>query len=622
MSDGFQRKLAAILSADAAGYSRLMGDDEAATVRTVTDYLGLMTAMVREHGGRVIDTPGDNILAEFPSVVGAVECALDIQAALKVRNEALPEHRRMAFRIGINLGDVIVEGDRLYGDGVNIAARLESLAEPGGICVSGTVYEHIRNKLTLWNEYMGRHRVKNIADAVEVYRLGLDPAPPGPRLPVRTRRIMTRLVPAAAALVLVGWLVVAGRDALVDRAMVDGAPAGAADPTPVPSVAVLAFENMSDDPDQEYFSDGITEDLITDLSRVPGLMVLARTTTFAYKGRAVNLTEVGRELGVTHVVEGSVRRADDRVRITAQLIDARTGGHLWAERYDRPLDDIFAVQDEVVAEIARALEVTLTADDRASLPARPSNVETHDLVMRGWWHYHQYTREDNERARDLFLQALMEDPRLPSALTGVGFTWYEEWAQLWTQDPGVLEEARLTAVASLDMDETLPGAHTLLSHVYLWTGEHDAALEAQSRALELAPHDANAYRDLGEVLLFAGYPEEAIPLLEEGMRLNPRYGVHFPLVMGLAYATMEDYAGALPHLNEALQLNPTSTSALLALAGCHEGLGQRDEAESYVARALALNPYITAEGLRYRLPFRDPATTDRLVSALQEAGLP
>jgi adenylate cyclase len=338
-----QRRLAAIVSADVQGYSRLMGEDESATVRTLTEYRELMGTLIREHGGRVVDSPGDNLLAEFPSAVNALHSAAAIQQALAIRNEPLPAARRMQFRIGINLGDVIAEGERIYGDGVNIAARVQDLAEAGGICISGTTYDQVENKVALHYESIGEHAVKNIVRPVRAYRVG----------------------PALAT--------EAGTEPGQEPA-----------PPDIPSIAVLPFDNMSDDPGQDYFSDGIVEDLITDLSKVSGLFVIARNSTFSYKGKAVRVRQVGRELGVRYVLEGSVRKIGDRVRITGQLIDAGSGHHLWADRYDRRLDDVFAVQDEITRHIVDALAITLTrAEQQQRERRRTDRPEAYDCFLRG-----------------------------------------------------------------------------------------------------------------------------------------------------------------------------------------------------------------------------------------------
>jgi adenylate cyclase len=365
-----ERKLAAVFSADVKGYSRLMREDEEATIRTLTAYRELMTSYIQRHRGRVVDSPGDNLLAEFASAVDAVRGAVAIQKELKARNAELPADRQMHYRIGINVGDVVVEGERIYGDGVNIAARLEGLAEPGGICISGTVHDHIENKLALGYEYIGEQAVKNIIKPVRVYRVQREPRPaPQPTLSGE----QTSLLP------------------LPDK----------------PSLAVLPFTNLSSDPEQEYFSDGLTEDLITDLSRLSGLFVIARHSTFTYKGKAVKVQEVSRDLGVRYVLEGSVRKVGERVRITAQLIDAPTGHHLWAERYDRPLQDIFALQDEIVQQIVTTLRLQLTLQEQGVIVRKhTANLEAYDSFLRGVEYGWRLTKDDNARARQMFEKAV------------------------------------------------------------------------------------------------------------------------------------------------------------------------------------------------------------------------
>jgi len=348
-----ERKLAAIFSADVKGYSRLMGEDELTTIRTLTTYREVMATLIQQYRGKVVDSPGDNLLAEFASALDAVQCAVDTQQELKTRNVELPANRKMEFRIGINVGDVIVERERLYGDGVNIAARLEGLAEGGGICISGTVYDQVENKLGIGYEYLGEQAVKNISKPVRVYRVRMEPG-------TITSRTETKKVVE-----------------MPDK----------------PSIAVLPFTNLSGDPEQEYFSDGITEDISTDLSRISGLFVISRNSVFLYKGKAVKPEEVSRELGVRYILEGSVRKAGNRVRITAQLIDATTGYHLWAERYDRELKDIFTLQDEVTQKIVAALAVKLTAGEQERLVRKyTDNLEAYDYYLRGDASYYPVTK--------------------------------------------------------------------------------------------------------------------------------------------------------------------------------------------------------------------------------------
>jgi adenylate cyclase len=370
MAEGsFKRKLAAVFSADVVGYSRLMGEDEAATVRTVEVYKGVMSELIRQHRGRVVDSPGDNVLAEFPSVVDAVQCAVAAQNEFKARNTELPESRRMQFRIGINLGDVIEEGERIYGDGVNIAARLEVLAEPGGICVSKTAFDHIETKLPLGYQFLGEQTVKNIARPVGAYKVLMEPRvlmeaeakEPARRKPLGARRNPFALGALAAVVVLIGAAVwyfqLRPVGPTVEAARVEKM----AHPLPnKPSIAVLPFDNMSRDPEQEYFSDGLAEVIIAGLSQIPDVFVIARNSTFTYKGKPVKTQQVSEELGVRYVLEGSVQKSEDRIRITAQLIDALSGKHLWAETYDRQLKDLFAVQDDITIRILRSLHIKLT----------------------------------------------------------------------------------------------------------------------------------------------------------------------------------------------------------------------------------------------------------------------
>jgi TolB-like protein/class 3 adenylate cyclase len=425
-----ERKLAAILSADVEGYSRLMGDDEVATVRTITAYREIMASFIHRHRGRVVDSPGDNLMAEFASVVDAMECAVEIQKELTARNAELPPPRRMQFRIGINLGDVIVEGDRIYGDGVNIAARVQALAEGGGICLSGAAYEHVETKLPLTYEFLGEHAVKNIAKAVRVYRVrpeaGARPVPQGPLRKGQRSRWHKVAVSLVAGLLLVAGGVVAWRLYM--------APTGstALELPDRPSIAVLPFANLSGDPAQGYFSDGMTEDLITGLSKVSGLFVIARNSIVPYKGKAVRPEQVSRELGVRYVLEGSVRKAGNRVRITAQLIDASSGYHLWAERYDRELKDIFAVQDEVTQKIVRALAVKLTDREQGRLGRAPTgSLEAYDYVLRAWEQVRRTTPEDNAEARRLFARALELDPEYAKAYSGLGWVHLQTWQLQW-----------------------------------------------------------------------------------------------------------------------------------------------------------------------------------------------
>jgi len=611
------RKLAAILSADVEGYSRLMGDDEVATVRAITEYRAVIASMVAARGGRVVDAPGDNVLAEFASVVDAVQSAVDIQRELGSRNAALPPTRRMRFRIGINLGDVIVEGDRLYGDGVNIAARLESLADGGGICLSGTAYDQIEGKLPFGYEFKGEHSVKNITRPVRVYRLHLDPsAAPGPRARARSRLVK----PVAAAVAI---LVLLGAAGWVGWRWLRP-PESAGLPLPDrPSVAVLPFSNLSQDPSQEYFSDGVTEDLITGLSKVSGLFVIARNSVFTYKGKAVKVRDVGRDLGVRYVLEGGVQRSGSRVRITAQLVDATTGYHIWAERYDREVNDIFALQDEVTQRIVSAMAVKLTEAEKRRLGRPPTgNPEAYDLVLRGHEERRLTTRAGNAEARRLFVKALDLDPNYAAAYLGLAWTHLQSWQFMWSTDREGLERARELAERAIALNESLVGAHHVLGQIYLWMKQHDRAIAEAQQAVALAPNDADGYETLAETLCWSGRPEECIQAIRHAMRLNPHYPYFYDWTLGHGYYLTGQRQQALDSFARALKGNPNFLPAHAYRGVLFTELGRMNEAREEFEQASHLGTGVSMVSLRERLPYKRPADLDRLLTAAHRAGRP
>jgi len=578
-----ERKLTAIFSADVQGYSRLMGEDEEATIRTLTAYRAVMTSLIQQHHGRVVDSPGDNLLAEFASAVDAVQGAVAIQRELKTRNAELPASRQMHYRIGINVGDVVVEGERIYGDGVNIAARLESLAVGGGICISGTVYDQVKNKLALYYEYRGEQMVKNITDSVRMYTVELEAEAVAPT--------MSAEQPATLP--------------LPDK----------------PSIAVLPFANMSGDPEQEYFSDGITEDLITDLSQLSGLFVIARDSTFTYKGKTVRVQEVGRELGVRYVVEGSVRKAGNRVRITVQLVDAFTGGPLWAQRYDRELQDIFAVQDEVTHQVVSALEIKLTGKERNRAGGRgTTSLEAYDYVLRGEEYYLRITTEANAQARRMFEHAIALDPQYADACAFLGESYWMEWFSCWNQNAQTLERALELAERAVALDDTLPHAHNVLSLVYLSQKRHDQAIAAAKRALALDPNYADGYADLGFFLTYAGRPEETFELVEKAMRLNPRYPAYYSWVLGQAHLLTGRYAEGIAALKVSL-IRTDFLHSHIDLVLAYSELSRDEEAKTAMAEILRISPSFSLEAAEQILPFRDPAVLERFLVALRKAGL-
>src|SRR3989441_2369265 len=569
-----ERKLAAILSADVKGYSRLMGEDEVATIRTLTAYQEAMTTFIQQHRGRVVDASGDNLLAEFASVVDAVQCAVEIQRELKTKNADLPAPQRMEFRIGINVGDVIVEGERIYGDGVNIAARLEGLAEAGGICISGIVYDQVETKLALGYEYLGEQTVKNIAKPVQVYRVQMEVGASTPTAPDK------------------------------------------------PSIAVLPFVNMSGDPEQEYFSDGITEDLITDLSKLSGLFVISRNSVFLYKGKAVKPEQVSQELGVRYVLEGSVRKAGSRVRITAQLIDATTGYHLWADRYDRDLQDIFAVQDDVTQQIVAALKVKLTGREQGRLGRTPTNIlEAYDCFLRGLEYHAQRTQEANARARQMFERAIALDPQFAVAYAFLGRTYLMELVFQWEEKPQTAEQVFSLGQKAVALDDSQPTAHETLAYAYLGKKQHAQAIAEAERALSLDPNFADAYITLGDILSFAGRPEEAIRLVETAMRLNPCYPASYLWSLGHAYRLAGRYEEAIAALKRVLTRNPDHLTAHVLLAALYSGLGREAEARAEAAEILRVSPNYSLAVVRQRMPYQDPAELERTLDGLRQAGL-
>ena len=584
-----ERKLAAIFSTDVKGYSRLMGDDEEATIHTLKTYREVITSLIEQHHGRVVDSPGDNMLAEFASAVDAVKSAVAIQHELKTRNAELAAHRKMEFRIGLNVGDVIADEGRLYGDGVNIAARIESLAEGGGISVSANVHEQVKNKLDLVFTFQGEQVVKNIADPVRVYQ------------------------------------VVLNGDAPVFLQKKEQAESSTALPLPdKPSIAVLPFTNMSDDPAQEYFSDGMTDDIITDLSKISGLFVIARNSTFTYKGQAVKVAEVGRELGVRHVLEGSVRKAGNQVRINAQLIDATTGGHVWADRYDRELKDIFVLQDEITREIVTALEVKLTKRENQSVFRRTTNnLAAYDFFLRGITYFYRYTPEANAQARQMFARAIELDAAFAEAYAWLGFTHWIEWVIQWTQDAQAIERALELAHKALALEDSFALPHLLLGSVYSMQKQHEQALAASKKAIECEPNFATAYGVRTEVLNLAGRYEEALEMIEQAHRLDPHPSLYNVYTLGWTYLMMRRYEKAIPPLKQAVTLNPDYMFPHLLLAIGYGELDRPAEAQAAAAEVLRTNPQFSAETIEKTLfsSYEDRRLVERWVVAMRQAGL-
>ena len=624
--EGLTRKLTAILSADAEGYSRLMGDDEDSTIRTLTSYIETMRTCIQDHRGRVVDAPGDNLLAEFASVVDAVSCAAAVQKRLFELNAKLPEKRKMQFRIGINLGDVVAEGDRIYGDGVNIAARLEGLAEGGGICISRSAYDQVKNKLDLGYKYLGEHTVKNIADPVRVYRVLMKPEAAGKVFgEKRPRLIQWTLGVVAVSVLILGATAVAIWYFYFRSAP---SPETAASTlktafpiSEIPAIAVLPFKNLSEDPEQEYFSDGITNDIITDLSKFRNLFVIASNTVFTFKGKSVKITELGKELSVQYVLEGSVQEAGQRVRINARLIDATTGNQIWAQRYDRSKKDLFTLQDEIIQTIVRTLEFKIeTAELARVMHKDTTNYQAYDYLIRGTWYRLQSTRSSIRKARQMFEKAIELDSQYASAYTALGWCYHLQVEFGWTE---FIEQTSQRAVSlaqkALSLDDFQPSAHELLGSIYIRQGQYDLAIAELQQALDLNPNDALFHSEMGEVLLYSGQTDAAIKFMETGLRFNPRPAPGIYMELGLAYYLKERYDDAVRILQQGLAKKPDFVGHLIVLTAAYAQLGRAEDAKLSAQKVLRRHPFFEVES--YATIFQNLSNRKHLRDGLWKAGM-
>jgi TolB-like protein/class 3 adenylate cyclase len=585
------RRLAAILAADVAGYSRLMGEDEAGTARAVREHRDAARPIVADHGGRIVKTTGDGLLLEFPSVVAAVECAIAIQKLMVERNAGRPEAKRIVYRIGVNLGDVLIEGDDILGDGVNIAARLEGLCEPGGVLISGTAYDHVRGKIDAHFVDLGDKDLKNVARPVRVYGLntGSEISPIALSAFEPGRRGSPRL-----------------------------------------SIVVLPFANIGGDPEHEHFVDGVTESLTTDLSRIRGAVVIARNTAFAYKGKRLDVQTIGRELNVRYVLEGSVQRGGNRMRVNVQLIDAETGNHLWAERFDKPLADLFDMQDEIVARLAGSLNAQLVAAEarRAEQAPKPDSI---DLNFQGLACFNRGVTPDNlARARSFFDRALAADPGNVDALIGSGLVDLIEGALSFVADPNAAfaaAEAKLTKALSSVTDHAL--GHTWLGLVDILTKRAAEGIAECEHALALDRNLAQAHALIGQGKIFIGRAEETEAHVAEGLRLSPRdtWAYACMNMVGLAKLHLGSYEQAVAWFRRSKEANRNFPSAYFNMAAALAHLGRLDEANSAVQTGLALNPAYTVSRVRAAWTARsdDPnylAQLEPIFDGLRKAGVP
>jgi TolB-like protein/class 3 adenylate cyclase/Flp pilus assembly protein TadD len=634
------RKLAAIMFTDVVGFSRQMGADEARMLRLLTVHNQLIQQAVTEHHGAVIKTVGDAFLVDFPSVVHAVQCAQRIQAHFRAHNAEKETNEQIHVRIGIHLGDVVQRDGDVFGDGVNVASRLQALAGPDTICISHIVYQEVEKKLSLGTVVsLGRPKLKNIAQRQPVYLLLSEP-PTGWRQTLRIQWLKISKVgsahPTMQALLLLSGLLLGGLVLLLfpslpvlithHFSLVTRAEPGLPLPNK-PSLVVLPFVNMSGDPEQEYFSDGLTEDLTSDLSQISSLFVISRNSAFTYKGKAVKLLEVSRELGVRYVVEGSVRKAGDQLRITAQLVDATKDQHLWSERYDRPLTEIFALQDEIRQKIVTALRVKLTAEEHERFQRAPTNnLEAYDFYLHGQESglraFYETKKELNAQARQMYEKAIELDPRYAGAYAGLGWAYWVDWFFLWNPDRvQALERASELAQKAVALNDSLPEPHVVLGWVYLWKKQYEQAIAEVEKAIALDPNNAGSYLTLGTILVDAERPEEGIGLIEKAMRLNPHYPVDYLHQLGWAYRMAGRCEEALTPLKRVLTLEPNYNPAHVNLAACYAELGWLEEARTEAAEVLRLVPNFSLEVARQSWPYKNPADLERTLAALRKAGL-
>ena len=577
------RRLTAILAADVAAYSRLMGIDEEGTHEHLQAHLGdLINPKIAEHRGRIVKNTGDGFLAEFASVVDAVRCAVEVQRGMADRDLEMADERRIRFRIGINLGDVIAEERDIFGDGVNVAARLEALAEPGGICISRVVRDQVRDRLDYIFEDLGEQAVKNIARPVRVFRVGDNAAPIEERLPAWSQPLP-----------------------LPDK----------------PSIAVLPFTNMSSDPEQEFFADGIAEDIITALSRYPSLFVIARNSSFTYRGRAVDVKQVGCELGVRYVLEGSLRKAGNRIRVTAQLIEAETAQHIWAEHYDRDLADIFVVQDDITEAVTIAITPAIAeAEQQRAARKPPGSLDAWAAYQRGLWHFNKVSAEDNALARKFFQQAVDLDPRFAGGYKGLCAVESNEADYEGRGLSETLRSAEASARRAVALDGADAEARSLLSTALRRRGDYEGGLAEAERALTISPNMAGAHYAKGASLVSAGRPKEALAAIERSIRLDPRRSaVRFNQIALALYFTGE-YDAAVDAANRAIRSSPNYPNPYRWLAAALGQLGRIEEAKQALEKAIAIAPASFRMYVRERPPWRRPDNHAHMLEGLRKAG--
>jgi len=583
--DRVERRLAAVLAADVVGYSRLMEVDEAGTLaRLKTVRMELIDPAIANCKGRLIKTTGDGMLVEFQSVTEALRCAVDFQQRMGRRNRDMPASRTLLYRIGINLGDVIVEDGDIFGDGVNVAARLESIAEPGGICISAAVRDQVAERLDVGYEDLGEQQVKNIQRPIRAFKVLLNG-----ESPVSNKQAVTETSPRTNAR--------------------------------KPSIAVLPFINMSGDPEQEFFADGLTEDIITELSRFRQLLVISRNAVFVHKGKPIKAQQIAREFGVDYVVEGSVRKAAGRVRVTVQLIDGETETHLWAERYDRALEDIFAIQDEVTSSIAATLFGRVEAAKHDRVQRKPTeNMAAYEYVLAGKVLHHWSNREANAKAIQMLNRAIELDPNYAHAHAWKGCVIGQAWTNGWSEDPAAsLESISSELKTALALDDNDADVHRILAALNLLFNAHDKATYHQDRALSLNPNSDLIVVQQGEVLTWLGKAEEGIEWIRRAMRLNPYHPERFWSHLGRAQYTARIYADAMASYSRLTAPDHTHHAFLAASSA---QLGNRVAAAAHTHEVLQRQPAFTIGKFLQTLHYRQPSDAEHVREGLQKAGLP
>ena len=618
-----ERRLVALLAADVVGYSRLMGDDEVGTLAALKRCeKEVIEPAVAAHHGRIIKRMGDGYLVEFPSTVDCLECAVVWQQ--RVNESADP----LQFRIGVNLGDVLSDAGDIYGDDVNIAARIEALAEPGGISLSGEAYDQVRRKLPYTFTFTGEHKVKNISDPVRIYTLKTSPSLEGEKAAAGGEKrkwkkaVLPMLFLVMAVLCTAGFFYYkstttsdpATNEAASSESRSGNGLRGA-------SIGVLPFKNLSDDQEQEYFSDGITNDIITDLSKFQDLLVISSNTVFRYKGKTIDAKQVGQELGVQYLLEGTVQKANNRVRINAQLVESSEGTHIWAERFDQQYSDIFEVQAEMVKSIVAALAIKVSQSERErALRTPPQDLDAYDYFLRGSAYYHQRTRDANLRAREMFTKAVSIDPHYADAVVGMGLVEYAKVSYGWTEFPlRSLENALEYGQRAVELDRDNGPAHTLLCNVYTFQNKYELALREAERALELNPNNADVYSQMGWTLVWAGQLDEAIEALQMSLRLDATSKRNAWLHLGIAYYLKQEYEKALETLEKGVITRPDFVGYHLILAATYARLERNQDARNAAADVLRFDPFFQVES--FGSAFKNQDHRLAIADGLRKAGL-